>query len=79
MTFFCEHNSALGRPGEGIHSYRFGGVAIVDYAMTIALAVATTTITKIPLTLTTVFWFVFSIGLHWLFCVDTNTRKYIGL
>lgn len=30
---------ALGRPGEGVHSYRFLGLAAVDVIMTIAAAV----------------------------------------
>ena len=34
---FCKYANILGAPNQGIHKYRFMGVAIVDVIMTIAL------------------------------------------
>jgi len=76
---FCDAKDVLGEPGKGVHSYRFYGIAIVDYVMTIVLAIVTTMITGVPLTITTIGWFMLSIVLHILFCVDTTTRKWIGI
>ena len=34
----CKYKDALGKPNQGIHQYRFLGVAIVDVIMTIIAA-----------------------------------------
>jgi uncharacterized membrane protein len=76
---FCLFKDIFGEPRKGIHSYRFGGVAIIDYVLTLVLAIVTSKITEIPLTITTIAWFVISIVIHILFCVDTETRRWIGV
>jgi len=32
---FCQYKDALGKPNEGVHSYRLFGVAIVDLSLTL--------------------------------------------
>ena len=34
----CKYKDSLGKPKEGIHSYRFLGIAIADFLLTIVLA-----------------------------------------
>lgn len=68
----CKYKDSLGKPNIGIHSYRLGGIAIVDYIMTLAVALFTSYLTKIPLNITTVFWLLLAMFLHWLFCVKTS-------
>ena len=76
---FSKFKNVLGVPKKGIHKYRFLNTAIVDYVLTIVLACITTYLTKIPLVLTTIMWFVIGIILHMLFGVETGTIKYLGL
>lgn len=73
-----KYKDIFGKPGEGIHQYRFLGTAISDYLLTILVAVIITYFTKIPLVLTTIFAFVLGIVLHVIFGVSTNTTRYLG-
>jgi len=69
----------FGVPGQGVHSYRFLDTAIVDYVLTIALAAVVTKFTGMPFVLSTILMFVLGIVLHAVFCVSTNTTKYLGI
>lgn len=73
-----KYKDIFGKPGEGIHKYRFLGTAISDYLLTILAAVIITYFTKIPLVLTTIFAFVLGILFHIIFGVETNTTRYLG-
>ena len=73
-----KYKDIFGKPGEGIHKYRFLGTAISDYLLTILAAVIITYFTKIPLVLTTIFAFVLGIVFHVIFGVETNTTRYLG-
>ena len=76
---FKKHKNLLGKPGKGIHSYRFLNIAIMDYIQTIGVSMLTTYLTKIPLVLTTIFWLILGIILHILFGVETEVVKYLGI
>ncbi len=69
----------FGSPGVGVHSIRVLGTPIVDYALTILLALLLTWLTKIPLVLTTILCFVGSIIIHMLFEVRTPVLDYLGI
>jgi len=69
----------FGKPGKGVHKYRFLNTAIVDYVLTIVLAIITTLATKMPLVLTTIMWFILGVVLHLLFGVQTSTLTYLGI
>lgn len=69
----------FGKPGKGAHKYRFLNTAIVDYVLTIVLAIITTLATKMPLVLTTIMWFILGVVLHLLFGVQTSTLTYLGI
>lgn len=74
---FSKYRHILGKENEGVHSYKFMDVSMIDYAMTIALAFFITYITKIPVELTTIFSFLLGIISHILFGVQSNTTKYL--
>lgn len=38
MWYFCKYKDILGKPGEGLHSYRILDIAIMDVLFTILLA-----------------------------------------
>jgi hypothetical protein len=76
---FVKFKDVLGVPGKGVHKYTFLNTAVVDYLLTILLAVITSYFTEIPLVLTTIFWFIMGIVAHVLFGVNTNTVRFLGL
>lgn len=74
----CEHANVFGAPRTGAHTYRIvGDTAAVDYFGTIGLAMLLTWTTRIPLDVATVVMFVLSILLHAVFCVPTNTTRWL--
>ena len=79
MCIFSEYKNIFGKVGEGVHSYRFLNTAMVDYYLTILFAMLIAYITDIPLLLTTVGLLLLSILFHYLFGVQTNTLKYLGI
>ena len=38
MFYFCKYKDILGKPGEGVHSYRLFDIAVIDVVLTIGLA-----------------------------------------
>ena len=38
MWYFCKYKDALGKPNEGLHSYRVFNISIIDVLLTILLA-----------------------------------------
>jgi len=68
----CAYKDSLGKPNEGVHSYRFGGVAIVDVMMTIIAAAILAYYFRLSFVYTTILLFLVGIILHRLFCVRTT-------
>ncbi len=75
---FCKYRDIFGKPFEGVHSYRWGGVAVVDLILTVALAYVTYWITEIPVTIGLIFWIVIGMVLHRLFCVNTSVERWLS-
>lgn len=71
----CPYKYMLGKPYEGVHSYRFANLAIVDVIMTIIAAFIISAVFAIS------FWkvlgvsFILGIVLHRFFCVRTTIDK----
>ena len=76
---FSKYMNIFGIPNTGVHSYRFLNTAIVDYILTILLSIIITFLTNIPLVLTTIFSFIVGIIAHYMFCINTNTIKFMGM
>lgn len=76
---FYNNRNFFGEPNTGVHSYRFGGTAIVDYVSTLLLAGFMSYMYTIPLDIITIFLFILGIILHVLFGVNTATIKYLGI
>lgn len=75
----CKYKDIFGKPGTGAHKYRFGGVAVVDLALTLLIAYVITYFTEIPLLVTMVSLLLLGIFFHWVFCVKTATNVYLGI
>ena len=68
----CKYRDALGVPGQGLHSYRFMGIAVVDLALTIVSAILITRVAGWSFGWTLVGLLVLGVALHRLFCVRTT-------
>ena len=79
LCVFKKYSDIFGQPNKGVHQYRFLNTAIIDYILTIVLSMFTTYITMIPLTLTTIFWFIAGLFLHMIFGVQTAALNYLGI
>ena len=77
MWYFCKYKDSLGKPGEGLHSYRILDIAIMDVLFTILLA----KFIQYYIMDTYSFWpificcFISGIILHRIFCVKTTLDK----
>jgi hypothetical protein len=79
MTIFCQYTNIFGVPNKGVHSWKIGGTAMVDYLLTIIGSIIISYYTNYPLVLVTIFFLLLGIFLHYLFGVNTKTIKYFGL
>jgi len=71
----CKYKDMLGKPNQGIHSYRFMGVAIADVIMTIIAAFVISKVFKFNFVYTLFILFLIGIFLHHIFCVRTTVDK----
>jgi hypothetical protein len=71
----CKYSDILGKPNEGVHSYRLFGIAILDVIMTIVASFIISYFLKFSFLYTLVFLFILGIILHRLFCVKTTVDK----
>ena len=73
----CPYKDSLGKPGVGIHSYRFLNLAIADIVMTIIGSWFVSYFFKLPFLWVCVFFFALGIFLHRIFCVKTTVDKFL--
>jgi len=71
----CQYRDIFGKVGEGVHSYRFAGIAIVDTILTILLAYAIAFFTGCNFWKILIITFIGGILIHRLFCVRTTIDK----
>lgn len=76
---FIKYKHIFGIPGKGLHRFRIFNTALIDYILTIALALILTHFTGIPLVINTILSFVLGIVFHILFGVQTNTLSFLGI
>ncbi len=70
-------SNIFGAPGTGIHSVRFGGVAIIDVVLALVLAMCITVATGQNMIKISLCVFLAGIALHRLFNVKTTVDKAI--
>ena len=71
----CKYKDSLGKPKEGIHSYRLFNIAIMDLIFTIIGSFILSYIFKKPFFLIFIIIFLLGIFLHKIFCVDTTINR----
>ena len=75
MYNLCKYKDILGKPNQGIHSYRIFNIAIVDVLLTIIAAYILSVVTNYKLIYTLTFMFILGIISHRIFCVRTTIDK----
>ena len=73
----CQYKDVLGVPGTGLHSVRIFDVAILDFAGVFVLAWLMSKATGLRYLLSWLVVFLFVIGIHRAFCVNTTVNKAI--
>ena len=76
-SILCKYRDIGGKPGKGIHSYRFMGIAIVDLGITILGAAIIAWIFKLNFWWVLIVLLILGIFIHRLFCVRTTLDKLI--
>lgn len=71
----CKYSNMFGRQGEGVHKYRFMGIAIVDVVITIIVAFIVAWFMKWSVAYTVIGVFIAGIIVHRMFCVRTALDK----
>ena len=70
-------SDVFGTAEQGVHAPSFLGTAVVDYVLTLALAMLATATTGTPIVLTTAAAMLLSVGIHAALRVDTRTLRWI--
>ncbi len=73
MVSLCQYKNIFGK--EGVHSYRFLNIAIVDTLLTFILSLVISYYFKINLLFVFVLLVILSIIIHRIFCVNTTLTK----
>lgn len=73
----CKYKNIFGKPEEGLHSYRFLNLAIVDVLATLLAAILISRWTKIPMYYTIPGFFLIGIITHRMFCVRTTIDRFL--
>ncbi len=79
MFGLCRYKNIFGRPGQGIHRFRIGGIAIVDTALTFLLAyiIQQVAVPKYSYGVILFYCFLTAIIVHRMFCVKTTVNKFL--
>lgn len=75
MYNLCKYKDILGKPNQGVHSYRIFDIAIIDVLLTIIAAYILSIVTKYKFIYTLPFMFILGIISHRIFCVRTTIDK----
>ena len=73
----CKYKNIFGREGEGVHSVRLGGVAILDVLGTVLVCWWISYYFNISIFKTLLCGFLLGVIMHRLFCVNTTVNKAI--
>lgn len=77
MWYFCKYKDSLGKPGEGLHSYRVFNLSVLDILFTFLLAkfVQYYIMEETEFIIVLIYCFIVGIIIHRIFCVRTTIDK----
>jgi hypothetical protein len=73
----CRYKHIFGKEGEGVHSIRFMGIAVVDLTITILVCVGISIYFRLNFILVFIIAIIVGIIVHRAFCVNTTINKAI--
>ena len=79
MLELCQYKNIAGKPGEGIHSARFMGLAAVDLILTFLGAAFVGYSMGFSIIITFIIFIIIGEFAHWLFCVDTALLRMLNV
>lgn len=71
----CKYRNALGVPGQGLHAYRFMGIAIMDLVLTVVAAAVIARVAGWSFGYVFIGLLALGVFLHRLFCVRTTVDR----
>jgi hypothetical protein len=71
----CRYRNVFGAPGEGVHSYRFLNIAVIDVVFTFVAAYIISVFSNFSFLWTSIILFLIGIFFHHIFCVNTTIAK----
>lgn len=78
MVFgLCKYKDAFGKIGTGIHSYRIGGVAVLDFGVAAIAAYILSLLLRTNFLTTFIVFLILGIIIHRMFCVRTTVDKWL--
>lgn len=77
MWYFCKYKDSLGKPREGLHSYRVFNLSVLDILFTFLLAkfVQYYIMEDTEFIIVLIYCFIVGIIVHRIFCVRTTIDK----
>ena len=75
MTFLCDYRHIFSKEKEGIHSYRFMDIAIMDVLLTFIGAIIIGYYFKLNIILVFIILIILGTIIHYIFCVETTITK----
>jgi hypothetical protein len=75
----CPYANIIGAPGQGVHATRFLGMALVDWLVTIVLALLFSYFFKINFVYSLLGWFILGEILHYVYGVKSAVLLAINL
>lgn len=73
----CRYKHIFGKEGEGVHSIRFMGIAVVDLALTVLVCIGISIYFRFNFILVFIIAIIIGIIVHRAFCVNTTINKAI--
>ena len=70
-------NNIFGEPNTGLHRFRLGNIAIIDYILSLIVAFILSYVYTIPFDLTTISVLTVAILIHLIFNVNTSSINYL--
>ena len=78
MAFeLCKYKNAFGKLGTGIHSYKIGGISVLDFGVAAIAAYILSLILRKPFWITFILFLILGIIVHRMFCVRTTVDKWL--
>ena len=79
MSRLCQYRDIFGKPNTGVHAIRLFNLAIVDVVLTLLLAWIIRYYSGQNFWVILACLIMVGIFLHWLFCVETQLNRLLGL